>query len=36
MVQPHRLTDDFRGETMELVTGCSLFHEAQSAKRQLN
>ena len=36
MVHPDGVTDDFRGKTMALVTGCWLVHAAQSAKPKLN
>jgi hypothetical protein len=32
MVEPHGMTDNFRGKAMTLVTGCWLVHAAQSAK----
>jgi len=36
MVEPHGVTDNFRGKPMTLVDGCWLFHAAQSAKPELN
>jgi hypothetical protein len=36
MVQPDGVTDNFRGKTVTVVTGCWLFHAAQSAKPELN
>jgi hypothetical protein len=36
MVEPHRMTNNFRGKPVTLVAGCWLFHAAQSAKPELN
>ena len=36
MVEPHGVTDNLRGKTVTLVTGCWLFHAAQSASPELN
>ena len=36
MVEPHGVTDNFRGKTVTLVAGRLLFHAAQSAKPELN
>jgi len=36
MVEPNRMTDNFRGKAMTLVAGRWLFHAAQSAKPELN
>ena len=36
MVEPHGVTDNFRGKPVTLVAGCWLFHVAQSAKPELN
>ena len=36
MVEPHGMTDNFRGKTVTLVAGCWHFHAAQSDKPKLN
>jgi hypothetical protein len=36
IVEPHGMTDNFRGKAMTLIAGCWYFHAAQSAKHELN
>ena len=36
MVEPHGMTDNFRGKPVTLVAGRLLFHAAQSVKPELN